>query len=364
MLIVVISDATPATNGRPSLVFMCFKQYGGALPALTNHTHSKQKADKSKADKSCWKKVPKQRPAQARWINVPSQRQTKARLTTTTQTKVVFKKTHAGLDHPILPMVSGHPVSPLLYRPSQPHHPKRSIPRNEKALENQNPSNMYPSGRLARSTTSDKQTRWWLDNEEEEKPGVTPTDDHLAKTPVKTHINSREEMEAYAEEKLRYVVDIDDKKDFLDIIRSAVALKSSLLVAKNHAELQEETLPLRSFVSAITYCDQELVNLSCLVDRGREFEVDTEYESRNKFAIRVDSYQVHPKRKLKSCLKKGSKHLPSHPLMIAVYKDWLKQYLDWFDPDLFEYISAHAAGMKVSTFANRLASNYDHDYKM
>jgi hypothetical protein len=50
--------------------------------------------------------------------------------------------------------------------------------------------------------------------------------------------------------------------------------------------------------------------------------------------------------------------------MIAIYKDWLKQYLDWFDPDLFEYISAHAAGMKVSTFANRLASNYDHDYEM
>jgi hypothetical protein len=49
---------------------------------------------------------------------------------------------------------------------------------------------------------------------------------------------------------------------------------------------------------------------------------------------------------------------------VAVYKDWLKQYLDWFDPDLFEYISAHAAGMKVSTFANQLASNYDHNYEM
>jgi hypothetical protein len=101
-----------------------------------------------------------------------------------------------------------------------------------------------------------------------------------------------------------------------------------------------------------------------LLDRGREFEVDTEYESRNKFAILVDWYQLDPKRQLKSYLKKGSKHPPSHPLMIAVYKDWLKQYLDWFDPDLFEYISAHAAGMKVSTFANRLASNYEHDYEM
>jgi hypothetical protein len=143
-----------------------------------------------------------------------------------------------------------------------------------------------------------------------------------------------------------------------------VALKSNLLLAENHAESQKGTLPPGLFIPAIPYSDQELVYLSCLVDRGREFEVDTEYESRNKFAILVDLYQLDPTRKLKSYLKKGSKHPPSHPLMIAVYKDWLKQYLDWFDPDLFEYISAHAAGMKVSTFANRLASNYDHDYKM
>jgi hypothetical protein len=37
---------------------MCFKQYGGALPALTDHTHSKQKADESKADKSKVKQKP------------------------------------------------------------------------------------------------------------------------------------------------------------------------------------------------------------------------------------------------------------------------------------------------------------------
>jgi hypothetical protein len=171
-------------------------------------------------------------------------------------------------------------------------------------------------------------------------------------------------MDALAEERLRYVGDIDEKKDFLDIIKSAMALESSLFLAENRAESQRGTLPLGLFIPAIPYSDQELVNLSCLVDCGREFEVDTEYESRNKFAIRVDSYQLGPKRQLKSYLKKGSKHPPSRLLMIAVYKDWLKQYLDWFDPDLFEYISAHATGMKVSTFANRLASNYNHDYEM
>jgi hypothetical protein len=224
---------------------------------------------------------------------------------------------------------------------------------------------MYPSGHLAQSTTSNYETKWWLDDQFEGKPGVvTPAGAHLAKRPIKTHIFSREEMEAFAEENIRAVKDIDEKKDFLDIVKSAVALKSSLLLAENHAETLGGTLPLGLFKPAIPYSDQELVNLSCLVDRGREFEVDTEYESRNKFAIQVDSYQLHPMQKLKSYLKKGSKEPPTRPLMIAVYKDWLKQYLDWFDPDLFEYISAHAAGMKVSTFANRLASNYDHDYEM
>jgi hypothetical protein len=38
--------------------FICFKHYGGALCDVTNHTHSKQKADESKADKSQVKQKP------------------------------------------------------------------------------------------------------------------------------------------------------------------------------------------------------------------------------------------------------------------------------------------------------------------
>jgi hypothetical protein len=53
------------------------------------------------------------------------------------------------------------------------------------------------------------------------------------------------------ERSTRYVVDIDEKKDFLDIIRLALALKSSLSSAENQAELQKETLSLGSFVPAI-----------------------------------------------------------------------------------------------------------------
>jgi glutaredoxin-related protein len=153
---------------------------------------------------------------------------------------------------------------------------------------------MYPSGRLARSTNSNYETKWWLNDVVEEKAGVTPADNHLAKRPVKTHIFSREEIEAFAEEKLKAVKDIDKKMDFLDIIKSAVALQSSLLLTDNHAALQKGSLPLGLSIPAIPYSNQELVNLSCLVDRGREFKVDTEYESRNKFTIRVDLYKLDP----------------------------------------------------------------------
>jgi hypothetical protein len=71
----------------------------------------------------------------------------------------------------------------------------------DKAVDKQNPSSMYPSGRLSRSTITDYETKWWLDDQFEEKPGFTPANAHLAKRPVKTHIIWREEMEAFAEEK-------------------------------------------------------------------------------------------------------------------------------------------------------------------
>jgi hypothetical protein len=101
MLIVVISDATPAER--------CL-----LLPTIINGSRrlTKVRRTKVRSNRSLtevrWRKVPKQRPTQPTRINVPSQRRTKARLTTTTQTKIVFKKTPDGLDHPILPVDSGH----------------------------------------------------------------------------------------------------------------------------------------------------------------------------------------------------------------------------------------------------------------
>jgi hypothetical protein len=37
--------------------------------------------------------------------------------------------------------------------------------------------------------------------------------------------------------------------------------------------------------------------------------------------------------------------------LITIYKSWLKSYLDWFDPDLFQYIVSHTDGVQVTRFA-------------
>jgi hypothetical protein len=110
---------------------------------------------------------------------------------------------------------------------------------------------MYPSGRLARSTTSDYETKWWLDGEVEEKPGVTPADDHLAKLPVKTHIFSREEMEAFAEEKLpSQRLTKARRKNVpsrsLTKARLTTTIQTKIISTKTHARLDLPILPVDS----------------------------------------------------------------------------------------------------------------------
>jgi hypothetical protein len=32
---------------------------------------------------------------------------------------------------------------------------------------------------------------------------------------------------------------------------------------------------------------------------------------------------------------------------MLVYRSWLKQYINWFDPDIYIYLQAHADGMNT-----------------
>jgi hypothetical protein len=99
--------------------FMCFKQYGGAMRAVTDHTHSKQKANESKADKSKVKQKPdgsslketsKPKVKASAADKRSKSKANESQADMATQTKIVFTKTHTGLDPPILPVDSCHLV--------------------------------------------------------------------------------------------------------------------------------------------------------------------------------------------------------------------------------------------------------------
>jgi uncharacterized Zn finger protein (UPF0148 family) len=193
--------------------------------AVADHTHSKQKADESKADKSKVKQKPdrssleesskpKADESEADKRSKPKANKSEADNDNSDENRLHKDPRWVGTSDFMRGQrpsgfssgIKSHSTTPpKALTPSQ----LKKIRKYDKALDNQNPSNMYPSGRLAPFTTSDYENKWWLDDEVEEKPGVTHADDHLAKRPVKTHIFSREEMEAFAEEKLRAVKDID-----------------------------------------------------------------------------------------------------------------------------------------------------------
>jgi hypothetical protein len=60
----------------------------------------------------------------------------------------------------------------------------------------------------------------------------------------------------------------------------------------------------------------------------------------------VDSYKLKPNVGLVAFLKTRQKE-PEKKMSMTVYKSWLKKYLDWFNPDLFDSLQAHSNGVKV-----------------
>jgi hypothetical protein len=75
----------------------------------------------------------------------------------------------------------------------------------------------------------------------------------------------------------------------------------------------------------------------------------------------VDSYKLKPNVRLVAYLKTRRK-APEKKMSITVYKSWLKKYLDWFNPDLLDYLQAHSDGVKVVLFADRFAADDTLEY--
>jgi hypothetical protein len=70
---------------------------------------------------------------------------------------------------------------------------------------------MYPKGHSSCARVRDDSNEWWLDEEGQEKLGVTPADEYLAKRSIQAHIYSRDEMDAFAEERKKRMRGVSKK---------------------------------------------------------------------------------------------------------------------------------------------------------
>ncbi len=261
----------------------------------------------------------------------------------------------------------------------------------DRVINNKNPSNMYPKTSVPLCTSGDDVAKWWLDSRGEARTGIISADPFSAEDPVESHVYSREEMKAhitFSHRTDRQHLDriSHHEKTFQDIIRSAITLKCNLERDSEHAGHDEEDeeeeeeddeeadevdfkkpkkVPGAVHIPDLPFSNQDLVNICCLVDREREFKVDTAYDGKkNKFLIRVNSYEISNDKKLNFYLRHRKKALPQTPMMMTVYRSWLKKYLDWFDPDLYQYIVTHTDGVQVTRFADRLAADDDVVYQL
>jgi hypothetical protein len=114
----------------------------------------------------------------------------------------------------------------------------------------------------------------------------------------------------------------------LDIICSAIALKGNL--DQTDEQEEEGVSPAAVHHPNLPYTNQDLVNICRLVDREREFKVDILYAGKR------NSYKIRAGKKLKSYLRYGKQDLPQSPMMMTVFRSWLKKYLDWFNPDMLQ----------------------------
>jgi hypothetical protein len=155
--------------------FMCFKHYGRAMRAVNDHTHSKQKADESKADKSPVKQKPngssqeessnqKANESEAEKRSKPKADESEADKDNSDENRLHEDPRRVGLSNFIhgqrpsglSSVIKSHSTTPpKSLTPSQ----LKKKRKYDKAVDNQNPSNMYPSGRLAQSTTSGYETK-------------------------------------------------------------------------------------------------------------------------------------------------------------------------------------------------------------
>ena len=116
------------------------------------------------------------------------------------------------------------------------------------------------------------------------------------------------------------------------------------------------------------YSDQEYIDLACLVDPGRELKFKTDQKmAPQMIAVVIDSLTLPARKRLSDYddNKKGK-----HPQLkrkagatMIIFKKWLKNYLDFFDPGFYETIITGVEGTKVWVLKDQLGSDNPEDYQ-
>jgi hypothetical protein len=122
----------------------------------------------------------------------------------------------------------------------------------DKEVVANNPSNMYPDDA---SNLTDYVDKWWLNYDDKAIEDITPAEDHLAETPVDSHILSRNEVVAFA---YHHADPVDDKrKTFVEIVRSAIAMRNNLNRAEDLAPTLAQ-MPAGLHLPDFPFSDQDL----------------------------------------------------------------------------------------------------------
>jgi hypothetical protein len=123
---------------------------------------------------------------------------------------------------------------------------------------------MYPEDD---PNSTDYVDKWWLDDDDKAIKDITPAEDHLAETPVESHILSRNEVAAFAS---HHADPRDKRKTFLEIVGSVIAMRKNLNRAEGLAPTVAQ-MPAGLHLPDFPFSYQDLVNICCLVDRNRQF---------------------------------------------------------------------------------------------
>jgi hypothetical protein len=84
---------------------------------------------------------------------------------------------------------------------------------------------------------------------------------------------------------------------------------------------------------------------------------------RNTVEVIVDSYKVKDSFQLTTRASKRTPEPRRAKHTLTIYKDWLKKYLDFFNPGFYDAIMSQLIGTKVLVLPNELASHRQEDYE-